>query len=110
MEQEVQLAQPGIEQAAGEAYQGNGKTVDTTPIEKKTVRRGRKRMATKTKVFIRRKSIRIAKSTTKLVPKSGSPQVISFKPSSPFELELKPLHVHLGTDKSSLNESSFDFD
>ncbi|EOY00204.1 Uncharacterized protein TCM_009960 [Theobroma cacao] len=73
-------------------------------------------MATKTKVFRRRKYTRIAESTTKPVLKSTSPQVISFGPSLSFELEslnsihVEPLNVHLGTDESSLNESYFDFD
>ncbi|EOY26150.1 Uncharacterized protein TCM_027563 [Theobroma cacao] len=64
MHQETQSTSLEIEQTTEEAHLDKGKAIDTDPVAKKTVGKSRKTMVTKTKAFRRRKSTRLALTST----------------------------------------------
>ncbi|EOY14095.1 Uncharacterized protein TCM_033338 [Theobroma cacao] len=66
IQQKVQSVPQGIKEGIREAHLNKSKTVveDTAPIAKRTVGKGRKTMAIETKTFRRRKSIRLALTST----------------------------------------------
>ncbi|EOY03406.1 Uncharacterized protein TCM_018428 [Theobroma cacao] len=64
MHQEAQSAPPEIEQTVEKAHLNRGKATDTDLVAKKTIGKGKKTMAIKTRTFKRKKSTRLAMTST----------------------------------------------